>query len=31
MNKIKFKNQSPDNHENIFALSFEANFMIIHA
>ena len=29
--KIKFKNQSPENHENPFALSFKANFTIIHA
>ena len=30
-NKIKFKNQAPDNHENPFALSFKANFMTIQA
>ena len=30
-NKMKFKNLSPGNHENPFALSFKANFMTIHA
>ena len=29
--KMKLKNQSPENHENPFALSFKANFTIIHA
>ena len=29
--KIKLKNQSPENHENPFALSFKANFTLIHA
>ena len=29
--KFKSKNQSPDNHENPFALSLKANFTIIHA
>ena len=28
---MKFKNPSPENHENPFALSFKANFMKIHA
>ena len=28
---MKFKNPSPDNDEIPFALSFEANFMTIHA
>ena len=27
----KFKNCSPDNHENPFALSFKANCMTFHA
>ena len=30
-NKNKIQNQTPDNHENPFALSFKANFMTIHA
>ena len=29
--KTKLKNQSPENHENPFALSFKANFTIKHA
>ena len=29
--KMKFKNLSLGNHENLFALSFKANFMTIHA
>ena len=28
---MKLKDQSPENHENPFALSFKANFTIIHA
>ena len=27
---MKLKNQSPENHENPFALSFKANFTIKH-
>ena len=30
-NKMKFKNSSPENNENPFALSFKVNFMTIHA
>ena len=29
--EMKLKNQSPENYENPFALSFKANFMTIHA
>ena len=30
-NEMKFKNLSPGNHENPFALSFKANFLTIQA
>ena len=31
INKMKFKNLSPDNPENLFVLSFKTNFMTIYA